>query len=79
MSLNKYNHSEVENRIYAYWERNNLFKPKKNKKKYCIVDNSEDSTKTESIIFDKFMQFLNGFQLYVIYIIYIKIKGCVFI
>ena len=32
---------------------------KKNTRRYCIVDNSEDSTKTESIIFDKFIQFLN--------------------
>ena len=32
---------------------------KKNIRRYCIVDNSEDSTKTERIIFDKFMQFLN--------------------
>ena len=32
---------------------------KKNAKRYCIVDNSEDSTKTESVIFDKFIQFLN--------------------
>ena len=32
---------------------------KKNTRRYCIVDNSEDSTKTETIIFDKFMQFLN--------------------
>ena len=32
---------------------------KKNTRRYCIVDNSEDSTKTERIIFDKFMQFLN--------------------
>ena len=31
----------------------------KNTRRYCIVDNSEDSTKTERIIFDKFMQFLN--------------------
>ena len=30
---------------------------KKNTRRYCIVDNSEDSTKTERIIFDKFMQF----------------------
>ena len=28
-------------------------------KRYCIVDNSEDSTKTESVILDKFIQFLN--------------------
>ena len=32
---------------------------KKNTRRYCIVDNSEDSTKTEGIIFDKFIQFLN--------------------
>ena len=37
MSSNKYNHSEVESRIYSYWEKNNLFKPKKNKKKFSIV------------------------------------------
>ena len=30
---------------------------KKNTRRYCIVDNSEDSTKTENIIFDKFIQF----------------------
>ena len=33
MSSDKYNHSEVENHIYLYWEKNKLFKPKKNKKK----------------------------------------------
>ena len=32
---------------------------KKNTRRYCIVDNSKDSTKAESIIFDKFIQFLN--------------------
>ncbi len=37
MSSDKYNHSEVETRIYSYWEKNNLFKPKKNKKKFSIV------------------------------------------
>ena len=37
MSSDKYNHFEVENRIYSYWEKNNLFKPKKNKKKFSIV------------------------------------------
>ncbi len=37
MSLDKYNHLESENRIYSYWESNNLFKPKKNKKKFSIV------------------------------------------
>ena len=37
MSSDKYNHLEVESRIYTYWEKNNLFKPKKNKKKFSIV------------------------------------------
>ena len=37
MISDKYNHSEVENRIYSYWEKNHLFKPKKNKKKFSIV------------------------------------------
>tara|TARA_Y100000310_G_scaffold10263_1_gene10969 strand:+ start:714 stop:1361 length:648 start_codon:yes stop_codon:yes gene_type:complete len=32
---------------------------RKNAKRYCIVDNSEDSTKTEGVILDKFIQFLN--------------------
>ena len=37
MSLGKYNHKEVENRIYSYWEKNKLFKPRKNKKTFSIV------------------------------------------
>jgi len=37
MSSDKYNHTEVESRIYSYWEKNKLFKPKKNKKKFSIV------------------------------------------
>ena len=37
MSSNKYIHSEVESKIYSYWEKNSLFKPKKNKKKFSIV------------------------------------------
>ena len=37
MSSDKYNHLEVENRIYSYWEKNKLFKPKKSKKKFSIV------------------------------------------
>ena len=32
---------------------------KKNKKRYFIVDNSDDSIETENIIFNKFTQFLN--------------------
>ena len=31
----------------------------KNPRKYCIVDNSQDSVETETIIFNKLMQFLN--------------------
>ncbi len=37
MSSDKYIHLEVENKIYSYWEKNKLFKPKKNKKKFSIV------------------------------------------
>ncbi|MDC0054493.1 valine--tRNA ligase [Candidatus Pelagibacter sp.] len=37
MSLDKYIHSDVEDKIYSYWEKNNLFKPKKNNKKFSIV------------------------------------------
>ena len=37
MIEDKYVHSNVEDKIYSYWEKNNLFKPKKNKKKFSIV------------------------------------------
>ena len=40
MSSDKYIHSEVEDNIYAYWEKNELFKPKKNIKqidKICQI------------------------------------------
>ena len=37
MSLDKYIHLDVEDKIYSYWEKNNLFKPTKNKKKFSIV------------------------------------------
>jgi valyl-tRNA synthetase len=37
MSNDKYIHSEVEDNIYSYWEKNNLFKPFDNKKKFSIV------------------------------------------
>jgi len=37
MSLDKYIHTDVEDKIYSYWEKNNLFKPTKNKKKFSIV------------------------------------------
>ena len=37
MSSDKYIHTQVENKIYAYWEKKNLFKPKKNKKQFSIV------------------------------------------
>jgi len=37
MGIGKYNHKKVESRIYSYWEKNKLFKPKKNKKAFSIV------------------------------------------
>jgi valyl-tRNA synthetase len=37
MSSDKYIHTDVENEIYDYWEKNHLFKPKKNSKKFSIV------------------------------------------
>jgi len=37
MSGDKYIHSNIEDKIYSYWEKNKLFKPKKNKKKFSIV------------------------------------------
>ena len=36
MSNDKYIHSEVEDKIYSYWEKNNLFKPANNKKKFTV-------------------------------------------
>ena len=33
----KYNHLKSESKIYDYWEKNELFKPKKNSKKFSIV------------------------------------------
>ena len=29
MSNDKYIHTDVEDKIYSYWEKNNLFKPQK--------------------------------------------------
>ncbi len=37
MSSDKYIHKNVENKIYSYWEENNLFKPRSNKKQFSIV------------------------------------------
>ncbi|MDC3342037.1 valine--tRNA ligase [Candidatus Pelagibacter sp.] len=37
MSSDKYIHSDVEDKIYSYWEKNELFKPKENSKKFSIV------------------------------------------
>ena len=34
---NKYIHQDVEKKIYSYWEKNKLFRPKKNKKSFSIV------------------------------------------
>ena len=33
----KYIHQDVEKKIYSYWEKNKLFRPKKNKKSFSIV------------------------------------------
>ena len=37
MISDKYIHSKVEDKIYTYWEKNKLFKPQKNSKKFSIV------------------------------------------
>jgi valyl-tRNA synthetase len=37
MSSDKYIHSDVEDKIYSYWEKNELFKPRENSKKFSIV------------------------------------------
>ncbi len=37
MSSDKYTHTDSEDKIYSYWEKNKLFKPKKNSKKFSIV------------------------------------------
>ena len=37
MISDKYIHSKVEDKIYSYWEKNKLFKPQKNTKKFSIV------------------------------------------
>ena len=37
MSFDIYEHKNVENKIYDYWEKNELFKPKENSKKFSIV------------------------------------------
>ena len=37
MNSDKYIHTKSEDKIYSYWEKNHLFRPKKNKKKFSIV------------------------------------------
>ena len=37
MQNSNYNHLTIEKKIYDYWEKNNFFKPKKNKKKYFSI------------------------------------------
>ena len=37
MSNDKYIHTDVEDKIYSYWEKNNLFKPVKHKKQFSVV------------------------------------------
>ena len=37
MSSDKYIHENIESKIYSYWEKNKLFEPRKNNKKFSIV------------------------------------------
>ncbi len=37
MENSNYNHTNIEKEIYNYWEKNNFFKPKKNKKKHFSI------------------------------------------
>ncbi len=37
MQNSNYNHNSIEKEIYEYWEKNNFFKPKKNKKKHFSI------------------------------------------
>ncbi len=37
MQNSNYNHTEIEDKIYKYWEKNKFFRPKKNKKKYFSI------------------------------------------
>jgi len=37
MENSNYNHTNIENEIYNYWEKNNFFKPRKNKKKHFSI------------------------------------------
>jgi len=37
MQNTNYNHNSTESKIYKYWEKNNFFKPKKNRKKYFSI------------------------------------------
>ena len=37
MENSNYNHTNIEEEIYNYWEKNNFFKPKKNKKKHFSI------------------------------------------
>ena len=37
MQNSNYNHNSTESKIYKYWEKNNFFKPKKNRKKYFSI------------------------------------------
>ncbi len=37
MQNSNYNHNNIESKIYKYWEKNNFFRPKKNRKKYFSI------------------------------------------
>ena len=36
MNIDKYNHAQIEDNIYSYWEKNNLFKPKKIRRNFQL-------------------------------------------
>ena len=37
MEISNYNHNNIENEIYNYWEKNKFFKPQKNNKKHFSI------------------------------------------
>ena len=37
MQKSNYNHNNIENKIYRYWDKNKFFKPKKNNKKHFSI------------------------------------------
>ena len=50
MISDKYIHSKVEDKIYAYWEKNKLFKPQKNSKKFSKIMNKRNIARKECLL-----------------------------